>query len=264
MVPYAAVSPNPDWLGVFQVSIIVVAGVLAITVIVAGLRAGIIQSLQLSFGGLRFQLQTPEREFTDEIARGSPHGRQPFETDQVARYYAQVLAQNKISFWFSLVFAALGFVVIVAAAFLYTQDRTGSTIASGVAGLIMEAVSGLFFVQSKNAQVAMGEFFEKLRKDRLQFEAREMVDQLTSHAMKEAVRLNLAIFYSGIENPHEVAKSILRGHPRTSSTLLGRLFTEYTSLSGRVSRCRSRKSISANAPIVSARCRTPTGDSTGR
>jgi hypothetical protein len=54
------------------------------------------------------------------------------------------------------------------------------------------------------------------------------------------------------------------GHPRTSSTLFGKLVTESIGLSRRVSPCRSRKSINASAPTASARNTTPTKRSTSR
>ena len=95
----------------------------------------------------------------------------PFETEQLANYYSQVLAQSKVSFWFSLVFASIGFFIIVLAAFMYSEADTGSTIARFVAGGVVDAVAALFFVQSKRAQESMSEFFDKLRRDRNHVEA---------------------------------------------------------------------------------------------
>jgi hypothetical protein len=71
-------------------------------------------------------------------------------------YHAQGLAQSKISFWFSLVFAALGFAVIVSAIFtLQPGERLldqGRTFISLVAGTVIDAVAALFFVQSNKAR----------------------------------------------------------------------------------------------------------------
>ena len=55
--------------------------------------------------------------------------------------------------------------------FTYTSVTTGAAIAQITAGIIMDAVSALFFVQSKSAQTSMGEFFDKLRRDHQQAES---------------------------------------------------------------------------------------------
>lgn len=132
----------------------------------------------------------------------------PFETEQLASYYSQVLTQSKTSFWFSLVFASLGFLVIIAAALMYSQDRQGSTVASFTAGVIIDAVAALFFVQSKNAQRAMGEFFDKLRNDRLKTESRTMCESIQDHHAKDYLRVQLALYYSGLEDHKTIAAGI--------------------------------------------------------
>jgi hypothetical protein len=68
-------------------------------------------------------------------------------------YHAQGLSQSRISFWFSLVLASLGFAIIAFSIVLFTQ-QTGDTWSGAgkplfalVAGTIIDAVSALFFVQ---------------------------------------------------------------------------------------------------------------------
>ncbi|WP_411132284.1 hypothetical protein AAFX34_15765 [Vibrio vulnificus] len=138
----------------------------------------------------------------------------PFEVEQLTNYYSQVLSQSKIAFWFSLVFASLGFVAIVLAAFLYTSESSGTTIAQFVAGTIMEAVASLFFVQSKNSQKSMGDFFDKLRNDRLHHESRKLCDDIQDKNAQDALKLHLALHYAGVPNAESTAKHI-------SETLLG-------------------------------------------
>jgi hypothetical protein len=72
----------------------------------------------------------------------------------------------------------------------------------------MDAVAGLFFVQSKNAQKSMGEFFDKLRKDRAQVESRALCEALTTPEAKDSLRVHLALFYAGVEGHESIAKSI--------------------------------------------------------
>lgn len=132
----------------------------------------------------------------------------PFEVEQLTNYYSQILSQSKVSFWFSLVFASLGFVAIVVAAFFYTSESSGTTIAQFVAGTIMEAVASLFFVQSKNAQKSMGDFFDKLRSDRLHLESRKMCEDIKDSQAQDALKLHLSLHYAGVNNSESIAKHI--------------------------------------------------------
>jgi hypothetical protein len=66
-------------------------------------------------------------------------------------------------------------------------------------GAIIDAVSGLFFVQSTSAQKNMGDFFEKLRLDRLNAEAREMIGEIENIGMRDELRAQLILKYSGID-----------------------------------------------------------------
>lgn len=145
----------------------------------------------------------------------------PFETEQLAQYYAQVLAQSKTSFWFSITFASLGFLVIVVAVFLYTDAKSGATIAQVVAGAIMDAVAALFFVQSRNAQRAMGDFFDKLRSDRQQAESRALCESIERMDLRDALRAQLALYYAGLQNSHAVAAQVIAhttGRPMPAPT----------------------------------------------
>ena len=72
----------------------------------------------------------------------------------------------------------------------------------------MEAVSSLFFVQSKNSQKSMGEFFDKLRSDRLHLESRKMCDDIKSVQVQDALKLHLSLHYADVENSEGIAKHI--------------------------------------------------------
>ena len=85
--------------------------------------------------------------------------RQPFETTALANYYNQALSRTTISFWFSIIFASIGFGVIIFAFLSYSPGDVGGTTVKVLGGTIIDAVSGLFFVQSTNAQKSMSDFF---------------------------------------------------------------------------------------------------------
>lgn len=87
--------------------------------IVAAIRDGVLKRLVIG----PFTLESSSDDVKEakaliEAVRSRPGEETPFETKQLARHYAQVLAQSKTSFWSSLVFAFLGFMVIIAAALI--------------------------------------------------------------------------------------------------------------------------------------------------
>lgn len=113
---------------------ILVAGasaIVAVLSIIGAMRAGVLTRLRV--GNLVDIQATPqEREAAKALvaaAGGASREEVPFETEQLALYYGQILAQSKISFWFSLIFASLGFAVIIVAVLLYTSGSIGATVA---------------------------------------------------------------------------------------------------------------------------------------
>src|SRR5208283_5064696 len=102
--------------------------------------------------GLESEAEEIKRLVTEAIPEATPENRQYL---LLREYHAQGIAQSKISFWFSLVFAALGFGVIVSGLLTLQADKEFSKQAGSfitmVAGTIIDAVSALFFVQSNKA-----------------------------------------------------------------------------------------------------------------
>lgn len=195
-----------DIIGAITASIAVAVSLASIA---GAFRSGIFKKIRL--GSLEFEASDKDYLiFKEGLFRQASKTEKevPFEIEQLANYYSQILSQSKISFWFSLIFASLGFATIVTAAFLYTSTNGTATIAQFIAGLIMDTVAGLFFVQSRNAQKSMGEFFDKLRSDRLHMESRSLSESIESSQARDALRLHLALHYAGIGEPNGIAKHI--------------------------------------------------------
>jgi hypothetical protein len=188
-----------------------IAGLAVIVTLFAAFRSGAIKRLVVGPLTLERGEEVDQARALIEAVQHRPSEPIPYETEQLARYYGQVLAQSKMSFWFSLVFASLGFMVIIAAALLYSAERQGATVASFLAGVVIDAVAGLFFVQSKDAQRSMAEFFDKLRKDRQQADSRSLCESIEDSKLKDALRLQLALYYAGVDGHEAVAGSILGG-----------------------------------------------------
>lgn len=205
-----------ELLGTFAASIAIA---IAFASIAGAFKSGVFKKIRL--GSLEFEASDKDYViFKEGLTHREDKSEKevPFEIEQLANYYSQILSQSKISFWFSLIFASLGFATIVVAAFLYTDSNGTATIAQFIAGLVMDAVAGLFFVQSRNAQKSMGEFFDKLRSDRLHMESRSLSESISSSEARDALRLHLALHYAGVGESEGIAKHITENclSPRTA------------------------------------------------
>ncbi len=195
---------NADFLRAFYYAVDLVplvTGVLTAFVAVLGaFRSGVLRRLRI--GSL--ELESADKVDVDRIRvelsaaqSGTPI---PFEIEQLANYYALTLGQAKVSFWFSLVFASIGFLVIVGAAFLYQEGAIASASIKIASGVVIDAVAALFFVQSRRAQDSMSSFFEKLRSDRQFVEARKICDEIGSGEIKDRLKTILVLHYSGLDS----------------------------------------------------------------
>src|SRR5258706_11140655 len=108
------------------------------------------------------------------------------------QYHSQGLAQSKISFWFSLIFASIGFAIIVIAILTVQREVSiwdqGRTFITLISGTIIDTVSALFFVQSNKARQLMTDFFDKLRMDRKFEESLRLADQITDTKLQSALK----------------------------------------------------------------------------
>lgn len=144
-----------------------------------------------------------EPETKAALDRLTPQGRDANITERqyllMREYHAQGLAQSKISFWFSLVFASLGFAVIVSAAVTLQPDEKvfaqGRTVVTLIAGTVIDAVAALFFVQSNKARQLMVAFFDRLRSDRKLDEALRLVGAIDDPGLRSRLQGLIAMHF---------------------------------------------------------------------
>ena len=137
-------------------------------------------------------------------------GQQELGLSQLENYYLHVLNQSKISFWFSLLFASIGFIIIIISGFLYAENTLASTIISMISGTVIDAVSALFFIQSRRAQQNMNTFFQKLREDNQLIEAKNLCESVESAKARDALRIQLALSLSNIPESKEIGDEIIK------------------------------------------------------
>jgi hypothetical protein len=135
--------------------------------------------------------------------------KEQFENEHLSNYYLQVLYQSKVSFWFSLIFASLGFLMIILSIFLYKEGNFDKSILSLISGFMIDGVSALFFVQSNKAQKAMGDFFEKLRIDKNNLEARRVCNQIENKQWRDITKIQISFKLAEIILSPELSDKII-------------------------------------------------------
>ncbi|MGO6758812.1 hypothetical protein ACCS42_17185 [Rhizobium ruizarguesonis] len=178
---------------VFSIFAVAIATITVAYIVTLAIRSGFIR--QVKIGPFEIEGHITRQE----IERIETADDKPFEITALANYYNQALSRANVSFWFSLIFAAIGFGVIIFAFVTHNSADAIGTAIKVVSGTVIDAVSALFFVQTQNAQKSMSDFFEKLRLDRLNAEAREMIGEIENEERRDQLRAQLVIKYSGIE-----------------------------------------------------------------
>jgi hypothetical protein len=141
-------------------------------------------------------------------------GTQSVDAKFTRLYHFQGLAQAKISFWFSLIFAAIGF-AIICIGLLTSISEDGislgdaKTLVPLISGTIIDAVAALFFVQSNKARELMTEFFDRLRMDRKFEESLKLANDIPDPHMKIKIKIILSLHFAEIEVSDEFLAAIL-------------------------------------------------------
>lgn len=82
----------------------------AIVSIAGAFKAGVLRKVKI--GSIEFEASDDDsKQLKEALAKNAtPESKdRPFEIEQLANYYSQILSQSKISFWFSLIFRVIRF-----------------------------------------------------------------------------------------------------------------------------------------------------------
>lgn len=193
-----------------------------IPLVVAGLAVMVLlKAKQVQFGKISIDLDKTDNktlETADDFISDS-QGDVSLTTNErqfrlLKQYHAQGLGQSRISFWFSLIFAACGFAVIVVAILNVDKDKSLLTqpnaIISLISGTIIDAVSALFFVQSNKSRELMSTFFEKLRADRKIEESLKLADSITDENLQSKLKMILSLHFAEIVTSDNIVSIVFK------------------------------------------------------
>jgi hypothetical protein len=196
-------------------NIIPVAG--ALIAALFGVAAAIYGVLKQRGEGAKFEAKLREAAAAARHAIPGPPQLSEQQYVLIQEYHAQGIAQSKTSFWFSLIFASLGFSVIMLGVVLFLSgEASEASIATMqkpaftlISGTVIDAVAALFFVQSNRARQLMSEFFDKLRVDRKLDECLKLANDIDDPKIQSSLKAVLALSFAEVGSASQMLPSVL-------------------------------------------------------
>ena len=111
-------------------------------------------------------------------------------------YHEQGLKQAGISFNFSLVAGALGFIILLIAIFILRENQSYVGV---VAGIIMESIATIFFKITNDTAKARTAYFDKLRDDTKHENSIELCNSIEDKQIKDKLKVKLALYFAGLD-----------------------------------------------------------------
>ena len=117
----------------------------------------------------------------------------------IQNHHEQALEQATVQFWFSLSASVIGFLFIIfLIIFIPADAQWYDYVIRVIPGIIIEAVSLLFFSQSKETRERASDLLNGLREDRLMLKSIVIIDSINDEAMKSVIKANIALRINGI------------------------------------------------------------------
>ena len=111
----------------------------------------------------------------------------------ITNHHEQALREASTQFWFSLIAACVGFVFIAITFFVSKDAEWVSKLVTAIPGVIIEAVSALFFSQSKETRERSSDFLNRLREDRKFEKGVEIANTIQDDALKSRMLATIAL-----------------------------------------------------------------------
>lgn len=126
----------------------------------------------------------------------------------IENHHEQAIKQSVVQFWFSLIASAIGFVFIIVIIVISDNLQWYEYILKTLPGIIIEAVSVLFFSQSKETRERASDFLNRLREDRQFAKSIAIVDTIDDENLKSLVKAEISLHLCGIKDIDVITKEI--------------------------------------------------------
>lgn len=126
----------------------------------------------------------------------------------IKNHHEQAIFQSKIQFWFSLGASIVGFIFIIIIILNSKELRWYEYIVKMLPGIVIEAVSILFFSQSKETRERASDFLNRLREDRQYEKSIKIADTIDDSVLKATLKAEIALHLCGIDNTNIVSEKL--------------------------------------------------------
>lgn len=118
----------------------------------------------------------------------------------ITNHHEQAIHEAKTQFWFSLMTSVAGFLIIIVSFFFPGSAEWYSKLVLTIPGVVMEAVSVLFFSQSKETREQSSDFLNRLREDRKFEKGIAIANTIADDTVKDKLLASIALNLCGIRD----------------------------------------------------------------
>ena len=123
----------------------------------------------------------------------------------IKNHHKQALLQATVQFWISIFAAFFGFIFIVVVILLSPNALWYEGLVNAIPGIIIEAISVLFFTQSKDTRQQSSDFLNRLRQDRQYEKSIAIADEIKDEQLKAKLKAEIALHLCGInKSPNDL------------------------------------------------------------
>jgi len=130
----------------------------------------------------------------------------------IQNHHEQAITQSVIQFWFSLIASVVGFVFIIVIVAVSEELQWYEYIVKTLPGVIIEAVSVLFFSQSKETRERASDFLNRLREDRQYAKSINLVETISDEKLRSLIKAEIALHLCGIKDINVITKDLDNGN----------------------------------------------------
>lgn len=118
----------------------------------------------------------------------------------ITNHHEEAINEAKTQFWFSLIAACVGFGFIAITFFVTNNLEWYNKLIMTIPGVVIEAVSALFFSQSKETRERSSDFLNRLREDRKFEKGIEIANTIEDKKLKAKMLASIALSLCSISD----------------------------------------------------------------